>query len=146
MAFSTETIGKLWASGRNYASMIVGFIGGVGIISAAQSKGLTDSLNEIFSGVNQIVHGATSLWGILVAAFPILAVLFAKLASNSASTTNQAAAVQAAIKDPNTAVSVETKASVLDAALAIPEVKTPVITVSDPVLASITPNANVVVK
>jgi hypothetical protein len=39
MTFSTETIGRLLASGRNYASTIVGFIGGVGIISARSPRG-----------------------------------------------------------------------------------------------------------
>lgn len=142
MPFSTETIGKLWASGRNYASMVVGFIGGVGIISAAQSKGMTDSLTEIYNGVNMIVHGATSFWQIAIAAFPILAVLFAKLASNSAKTDNQAAAVQAAVKDPNTPISFDTKVSLLDATANINE--KPKIIVPDPVLAEAVPANNVV--
>ena len=145
MNFSVETIGKIWAQGRNYASMIVGFIGGVGIISAAQSKGLTDSLNEIAAGISQIVHGATSIWQILIAAFPFLAVWFAQLASNSAKTTNQAAAVKAAVNDPLTPVSLETKATILDTAVAAGEVKAPIV-VKDPVLASITQSDKVVSK
>lgn len=101
MALSTETIGRLWASGRNYASMFVGFVGGVGVISASQSKGLTDALSEIYNGVNMVVHGATSAWQILVVAFPIITIAIAKLASNSAKTPNQAAAVKATMLDPN---------------------------------------------
>lgn len=150
MKFSVETLGKIAAQGRNYASMLVGFIGGVGIISAAQSKGLTDSLNEIAAGVSQIIHGATSIWQILIAAFPFLAVWFAKMAGNSAKTTSQAAAVQAAVKEangnPNTQLPLQTKAAILDAAASLPEVKPTTIKVSDPVLAVAVPAQNVVSK
>lgn len=116
MNLSTETIGRLLASGRNYASTVVGFIGGVGVISAAQSKGLTDALGEIFNGLSMIVHGATSMWQILVVAFPIIGIVMAKIASNSAKTVNQAAAVKAAVVDPNTPISPETKAAIVVAA------------------------------
>lgn len=145
MKFSVETLGKLAAQGRNYASMLVGFIGGVGIISASQSKGLTDSLTEIANGVSQIAHGATSIWQILIAAFPFLVVLFAKIAGNSASTTSQAAAVQAAVNDPTKPVSLEAKATILDTAVAAGEVKTPIV-VSDPILANAAQSNKVVSK
>ena len=46
MAMSTEMVGRLLASGRNYASTIVGFIGGMGVISASQSKSLTDEIRN----------------------------------------------------------------------------------------------------
>lgn len=116
MALSAETIGRLLASGRNYASTIVGFIGGVGIVSAAQSKGLTDALSEIFNGLSMVFHGATSLWQILVVAFPIIGIAMAKLASNSAKVTNQAPAVLAAVKDPATPIPPETKTAIIAAA------------------------------
>ena len=116
MAFSTETVGRLLASGRNYASTIVGFIGGVGVISAAQSKGLTDALSEIFNGLSMVVHGATSMWQILVVAFPIIGIVMAKMASNSAKTTNQAAAVKAAVEDPKTPIPPEAATAIKAAA------------------------------
>lgn len=116
MTFSTETIGKLLASGRNYASTIVGFIGGIGLMSAAQQKGMTDALNEIWNGLSLVFHGATSFWQILIVAFPVIGVAMAKMASNSAKTSNQAAAVKAAIIDPNTPIEPETKAAVIAAA------------------------------
>lgn len=119
MAFSTETIGRLLASGRNYASTIVGFVGGIGLMSAAQSKGLMDALNEMINGVSMIVHGASSAWQILVVAFPIIGIIMAKMASNSAKTVNQAAAVGAAVKDPNTPVSDEAKVAIVQAAAPI---------------------------
>ncbi len=109
MQLSTETVGRLLASGRNYASVIVGFIGGVGLMSASQQKGFTDALGEIFNGLSQIVHGATSLWQILVVAFPIIGVWMASMASKSASTPNQAASLKAAVNDPNTTITPETK-------------------------------------
>ncbi len=122
MSISTETIGRLYASGRNYISVAVGFIGGIGIVSASQSKGLTDSLNEIYNGISMILHGATSLWQILIVAFPIIGVAMAKLASNSAKTTNQAVAVKAAIVDPNTPIAPEVKATVLEAATEVKKI------------------------
>lgn len=116
MTFSTETIGRLLASGRNYASTIVGFVGGIGLMSAAQSKGLTDALNEMFNGVSMIVHGATSAWQILVVAFPIIGIIMAKIASNSAKTVNQAVAVKAAVEDPQTPIAPEAAEAIKTAA------------------------------
>ena len=116
MALSTETVGRLLASGRNYVSTVVGFVGGIGLMSAAQQKGVTDALNEIFSGLSQVFHGATSLWGILIVAFPVIGVWMGRLASNSAKVTNQAPAVLAAVKDPNTPIPPATKIAILDAA------------------------------
>lgn len=116
MALSTETIGRLLASGRNYASLIVGFVGGVGVISASQQKGFTDALNEIFNGLSMVFHGATSLWQILIVAFPVIGVAMAKFASNSAKVTNQAAAVKAATVDPNTPIPPEAKTAIVAAA------------------------------
>lgn len=119
MGISTETIGRLLASGRNYTSTIVGFIGGIGLMSASQSKGLTDAFGEMFNGLSMIAHGATSAWQIIVVAFPIVGVIMAKMASNSAKTANQAAAVQAAVADPNTPVSDEAKTAIVKAAAPI---------------------------
>lgn len=143
MAFSTETVGKLLASGRNYVSLFVGLVGGVGLMSAAQQKGLTDAVNEIGSGLSQIVHGATSAWQIMVVAFPIIGVVMAKMASNSAKTDNQAAALQAAAKDPNTVVSVQAKASILDAAATAAPLAKP-IEIKDEKLAELVPSLQVI--
>ena len=144
MKFSTETIGQLWASGRNYTNSALGLLTGIGLMSAAQNKGLMDSLGEIYTGVSQVVHGATSAWQIIaVIAAPILTPIIAKFASRSASTATQAAAVTTALKDPNTPVTIETKAAVLDAVANIPEVKTPQIKVDDPALANMVPSAKV---
>lgn len=137
MPFSTETIGQILASGRHYVSTTVGFIGGVGIMSAAQSKGLTDAFQEIFDGIGMVVHGSTSAWQILIVAFPLIGGVMAKFASKSASVPNQAAAVKAAVQDPNTPVSVEAKAAILDAAAELPEVVSD-IKVADPTLATVT--------
>jgi hypothetical protein len=116
MSLSVETVNRLLASGRNYASTLVGFIGGVGLVSAAQDKGLMDALNEIFSGMSQIVHGATSLWTILVAAFPLIGVWLARIASKSATTSSQAQQVKAAVIDPNTPVPPDAVKAITDAA------------------------------
>ena len=116
MALSVETVNKLLASGRNYISTIVGFVGGVGLMSASQQKGLSDAFGEIFNGLSQVVHGATSLWGILVVVFPVIGVWMARLAGKSATTSNQAAQVQAAVVDPNTKITPEVKKTIVAAA------------------------------
>lgn len=120
MAFSTETIGRLYASGRNYINSGLGLLTGIGLMSAAQNKGLTDSLAEIYNGVSQVVHGATSAWQIIaVIAAPILTPIIARYASNTAKTVNQAAAVKAAIVDPNTQITSEVKETVVSAAVEV---------------------------
>lgn len=119
MTISTETIGRLLASGRNYVSTLVGFIGGIGLMSAAQQKGVSDALGEIFNGLSQIVHGATSLWQILIVAFPIIGIWMAQMASKSASVPNQAAAIKAAVDDPNTPIPPEAVKNITAAAKAV---------------------------
>ena len=146
MNISTETIGRLYASGRNYVNLIVGFASGIGVISAAQNKGLTDSLTEIYNGISQVIHGATSAWQILaVIAAPIIGPILAKMASNSAKIANQAAAVQTAVKDPNTTVSTETKISILDAAAESVQLAKP-IEIKDKVIAAAVPSDKVIAK
>jgi hypothetical protein len=120
MQISTETIGRLYASSRNYANLLIGFASGIGIVSASQNKGLTDSLGEIYNGVSQIIHGATSLWQIIaVVAAPIIGPILARMASNSASVTHQAAAVKAAVVDPNTPITPDVKADIISAAVEV---------------------------
>lgn len=141
MKLSVETVGKLWASGRNYISTAVGFIGGVGLMNASQSKGFMDAIGQIYDGVALVVTGATSAGQILLVAFPIIGVAMAKLASNSAKVDSQAASLKAAIADPNTPVSTEVKAAVLETVLSLPEVpNNQTIKVNDPALANITSN------
>lgn len=122
MGISTETIGKWLAEGRNYGSTIVGFIGGVGVISASQQKGFTDAMSEIFNGLGMVFHGAASFWQILIVAFPFIGVALAKWAKNTASVDNQTKAVVAAIKDPNTEIKPEVKATVLEAATEVKKI------------------------
>jgi short subunit fatty acids transporter len=145
MALSVETANRLLASGRNYASTIVGFIGGIGLMSASQSKGLSDAFAEMFNGLSMIVHGATSAWAILVVAFPVIGAVMAKLASNSATVDNQAVQVKAAVKDPNTQVSKEASANILEATTSLDVVKKDEtkITVTDPEIAQKVPSAAV---
>lgn len=116
MTLSVETVNKLLASGRNYISTIVGFVGGIGLMSASQQKGVSDALSEIFNGLSQIVHGATSLWGILIVAFPVIGLWMGRLASNSAKVTSQAPALLAAAKDPNTPIPPAAKDAIVAAA------------------------------
>lgn len=145
MNISTETIGKWLAEGRNYGSMILGFATGVGLMTAAQQQGMLDALHQMYQGVTLIVSGATSFWQILIVAFPIVGVVFAKWAKNSAKVDNQAAAVQAAAKDPNTNISLQATASILDAAATAAPLANP-IEVKDPVLANAVPSNLVVAK
>ena len=82
-----------------------------------------DALNEMYNGVTQIVHGATSAWTILaVLLAPIITPILARMASNSAKVDNQAPKVLEAIKDPNTPISPEVKAAVLQAAVEVKKI------------------------
>lgn len=141
MAFSSETIGQILASGRHYVSTTVGFIGGVGIMSAAQSQGLVDAFNQIFQGLKMVLDGATSAGSILMVAFPVIGAIMAKIASKSASVPNQAAALKAAVEDPNTAVPAQAQKDLIAATVALPEVKT---VVADRVVAEAVPSEAVV--
>lgn len=117
MNLSVETIRRLWASARNYASLLIGFASGVGVVSASQQKGLTDALGEIYQGVSLIVHGSTSAWAIItVVAAPIVGPLLARLASKSATTESQAKAIAAAVDDPKTPISPAAKDAIQTAA------------------------------
>lgn len=117
MNISTETVGRLLASARGYTQYAVGFATSLGLLSAANSKGLSDGFADIFAGISQTFHGFTSVWqiGVVVLA-PVTSIVLAKWSSNSAKTASQAAAVKAAVIDPNTPISPETKASIVVAA------------------------------
>jgi hypothetical protein len=120
MTISSETVGRLLASARGYAQYFVGFATSLGLLSAANSKGLTDGLSDVFAGITQTIHGFTSIWqiGVVVLA-PIMSIVLAKWSSNTAKTSSQAAAVQAAVVDPNTPISPEVKATIITTAKAV---------------------------
>lgn len=117
MNISTETVGRLLASFRGYAQYFVGFATSLGLLSAAQSKTLTDSLAEVYNGLTQVVHGFTSIWQVgVVVLTPILSIVLARWSSNSAKTVNQAAAVKAAVEDPLTPIAPAAKDAIVSAA------------------------------
>ena len=145
MNISTETIGRLLASARGYSQWVAGFCTSLALSSAASSKAFSDSLVEIASGIQQMVHGFSSIWQIIIGVVgPVSAVGLARWSSNTARTTSQAASVQAAVLDPHTAMSLQAKASILDATANLNEVKkdSPIL-VTDPELAAIVPASNV---
>lgn len=117
MQISTETVGRLLASARGYTQYAVGFATSLGLLTAANSKGLTDGFSDIFAGISQTLHGFTSVWqiGVVVLA-PIASIVLAKWSSNSAKVSSQAVAVQAAVADPNTPITPETKSVIVSAA------------------------------
>src|SRR6266403_5963028 len=120
MNISTETIGRLLASARGYTQYAVGFATSLGLLSAANSKGLTDGFADIFAGISQTVHGFTSVWQIIaVVAAPVASVFLARWSSKSATVASQAAAVQAAVVDPNTPIPPEVKDTIITTAKAI---------------------------
>lgn len=145
MKISTETIGKWYAEGRNYGSMILGFATGVGLMTAAQQQGMMDALNQMYQGALMIVSGATSFYQILIVAFPVVGVVLAKMAKKSATTDSQSAALVAAAKDPNTEISKTATANLLAATAETAPLAKP-IEVMDKELASIVPSNKVVAK
>jgi hypothetical protein len=117
MNISTETVGRLLASGRGYAQAGVGALAAIGLLSAANSKGLTDGFADIFNGASQMYHGFSSVWQIAaVVLAPIISVALAKWSSSTAKTDSQASAVRAAVIDPNTPISPAAKAAIVVAA------------------------------
>jgi len=125
--------------------MILGFATGVGLMTAAQQQGMTDALHQIYQGVTLIVSGATSFYQILIVAFPIVGVVVAKWAKKSASVDNQAAALAAAAKDPNTEISKGATANILLATAEAAPLKAPIV-VADADLAAAVPSNKVVAK
>lgn len=94
MKLSLETLARLYAAGRNYANMGIGFAASVGLISVVQQKTLTDGLSDIYAGVSQIVHGAGSIWQVLVIVVgPFIGAVLAWYAQRSAKTDNKAQAI-----------------------------------------------------
>jgi hypothetical protein len=117
MTISTETIGRLLASARGYSQYAVGFATSLGLLSAANSKGLTDGLSDVFAGISQTVHGFTSIWQVLVVVgAPIASVVLARWSSSTAKTSSQAAAVKAAVVDPNTPITPDVKSVIITTA------------------------------
>lgn len=97
MKISSETVGRLLASGRGYAQFALGIGATLGVISSSQQKTLVESGTEVVNGIMQVAHGLTSIWQILVVVgAPVISVIVARWSSNSAKTVNQAAAVTAA--------------------------------------------------
>lgn len=94
MKLSLETIARLYAAGRNYANLVIGFGVSLGLVSAAQSKTLTESLTEIWTGISQVVHGLTSIWQVLVIiGGPAVTAVLAWYAQRSAKTDNKAISI-----------------------------------------------------
>ncbi len=145
MKISTETIGKWYAEGRNYGSMVLGFATGIGLMTAAQQQGMMDALNQMYQGFLMIISGATSFYQILIVAFPIVGVMIAKMAKKSATVDSQSAALAAAAKDPNTEISKTATANLLIAATETAPLAKP-IEVKDKELADLVPSDKVVAK
>lgn len=136
----------MYASGRNYLGSFLGLVTGIGLMSAAQNKGLMDSIQQMYDGVSQVVQGATSAWQIIaVIAAPIITPILARFASNSAKVDNQSAALVAAAKDPNTDVSKVATANLLEAAAETAPLADK-IKVTDKALAEAVPSNMVVAK
>ncbi len=145
MKFSTETIGKWLAEGRNYGSMILGFATGIGLMSASDQKGLTEAISKMYDGVLMIASGATSFYQILIVAFPIVGVVLAKWAKGSATVDSQAAALKAAAIDPNTTISKQATADILTATVEAAPLAKP-IEVKDAELAAAVPSDKVIAQ
>lgn len=114
---SLETVGRLYASGRNYANMGLGFAAGVGIISAAQNKDFLDALGEVYQGVTLVVHGGTAIWTMIAAILaPVVGGILARCASNSAKTEKRQDNIIAIARDPSDSGNDAAKAALIRAA------------------------------
>lgn len=141
MALSVETVNKSLAAFRGYAQYAIGAITAIGLMKASSGNDISQALGQVIDGLNQVVSGGHALW---VALLPLGSVFLAWWSTYTARTANQAAQVQAAVKDPNTPVTMDAKAALLDAAAALPEVvKEHPILVTDEKLAQAVPATNV---
>lgn len=117
MAFSIETIGRVWAAGRNLGNQAIGIAVGAGLATAAQQQGFVEALDQIWKGAQMIYSGGSSLYAIgIVVLGPPLGWFWTYVAQRSAKTDNQAAAIHAAVLDPNTTLSKDAKVSIVSAA------------------------------
>jgi len=119
MPFSTETIGGCSpraAAMRNMPSALPP----ASALSAPRNQDLTDSLSEVINGISQVIHASTSIWqiGVVVLA-PVVSVVLARWSSNTAKVSSQAAAVKAAVADPNTPIAPDVKETIVSAAKAV---------------------------
>lgn len=97
---SVSSLAQLYAKGRNYASAAAGAALMLGVTNAAQNKTLTESLNEVFTGLSMVYHGATSIWQLgVILATPLVGWYMARKAGQSAQPENQVATAVAAAKD-----------------------------------------------
>jgi hypothetical protein len=120
MAFSIETVGRLFAAGRNLGNQAIGIAVGAGLATAAQQQSFVDSLDQIWKGAQMIYQGGSSLYALgIVVLGPPLGWFFTYVSQRSAKTDNQAAAVHAAVADPNTMVSAETQKSIIQTTASI---------------------------
>ena len=120
MAFSIETIGRLWAAGRNLGNQAIGIMVGAGLATAAQQQGFVEALDQIWKGAQMIYSGGSSLYAIgIVVLGPPIGWFWSYVAQRSAKTDSQAAAVHAAVADPNTLVSAETQKSIIQTTASI---------------------------
>ena len=98
MAFSIETIGRLWAAGRNLGNQAIGIMVGAGLATAAQQQGFVEALDQIWKGAQMIYSGGSSLYAIgIVVLGPPIGWFWSYVAQRSAKTDSQAAAVHAAV-------------------------------------------------
>lgn len=120
MNISLETIGRIYAGARNQANSVIGFAAGIGVISAAQQKGFTDSITEIYNGIAMVVHGATSFYQIgLIVVGPIVGFVLTWYAQRSAKTENKQASIIATAADPSDSGSAVAKAQLVTAAAVV---------------------------
>lgn len=119
MKLSIGMIGQIYAAGRNYINLILGFCTSLGLLSVTQSKTLTESFAEVYQGISLIAHGFTSIWQVLVVVGgPLVGAIVAWWASRSAKPENQAASLVAQAQDPTNPVKQEAaKVAVSNAAV-----------------------------
>ena len=101
MKLSVSTLAQFFASARNYMSMAAGAALTLGVTNAAQNKTLTESIDEVFTGLSMVYHGATSIWQLgVILLTPVIGWYMARKASQSAKPENQVATAVAVAKDP----------------------------------------------
>jgi len=120
MVFSIETVGRIWAAGRNLGNQAIGVAVGAGLATAAQQQDFLTAVDQIWKGAQMIYSGGSSLYAIgIVILGPPIGWFWSYVAQRSAKTDSQAAAVKAAVADPATLVSAKTQKSIIETTASI---------------------------
>lgn len=119
---SDLTSSQWWAASRQYISFAAGIAAAVGVLTATQQTQIMADVDQVISGLKQVIAGLAGLAAILV---PIVSGI---IASRKASPASNIKTVQAIAADPAQPQSAEAKVALVEATNSMSEVRGVVMT------------------